>query len=79
MPNWLWHPAPQYAAVEPQNPFSEQQFPNVLVKQVEFLSELDPQFPSVLVGESRDRTRLEAVSENVAGVEEVSRVTGLRN
>lgn len=55
LPKSLWQPVPQYAVVEPQNPLGEQQFPNVLVRQVELVSEFEPQLPSVLVGESRDK------------------------
>lgn len=50
--------------MEPQKPFGEQQFPYVLVRQVEFVSELEPQLPSVLVGEVRVR-RLELLSVKI--------------
>ena len=45
-----WHPSLQYAAVVPQNPFSEQQFPKLEVKQVAFVDDLEPQLASKLVG-----------------------------
>jgi hypothetical protein len=50
VPKALWHPSPQYAEVEPQNPLGEQQLPNVEVRHVALLSELELQFPSMLVG-----------------------------
>lgn len=53
VPKFDWQPSPQYAEVEPQKPFDEQQLPKVEVRHVAPVAELLPQFPSMLVGRER--------------------------
>ena len=57
VPKSSWHPSAQYADVLPQKPFSEQQLPQVDVRHVALVSELEPQLPSLLVGLERGRMR----------------------
>jgi archaellum component FlaD/FlaE len=47
-PNPVWHPAPQYADVEPQWPLLEQQFPNAEFLQVSVFQDCVPQRAVVL-------------------------------
>ena len=53
MPKVGWHrlATAQKAAVLPQFPFTEQQFPNVLLVQEAFEADAEPHFPSILIGE----------------------------
>lgn len=67
-PNASWQPSSQYAEVLPQKPLEEQQLPNVEVRHVAFVSELEPQLPSLLVGFARGRMREEDELGPVRGV-----------